>query len=166
MVSEETKNCSDILFGYFNGPACGFFGMDDGGFSVDVYESGKVIYKTYIFDQTVKTETEYKISKDAVIAIRSLMEKYQTNIDSFDDNIDNGSCDGSANFFIFGGKRIITWNIEYYDENELKKKNPSYYKGYLSAIRQENQILLIFNAVTEILKSSGINLDLSKVRFK
>ena len=165
MDSEEAKNHKDILFGYFNGPSCGFFGMDDGGFSVDVYENGKVIYKTYIFAQTVKTETEYKISKDAVAAIRSLMEDHQTDIDSFDENIDNGSCDGSGNFFIFNGKEIITWNIDHSDEDELKQNNLSYYNRYLSAIRQENKILLIFDKAVKILKSSGINLSLENVSF-
>lgn len=164
MVNEEKKH-NDILFGYFTGPSYGAGGIDDGGFSVSVYNDGKVIYKTYIFCRIVKTETEYKIPEDATAAIRSLMEDHQTDIDSFDKNIDNGSCDGSGNFFTFNGKEIITWNIDYNDEDKLKKNNPGYYKAYLSVIRQENQILSIFDKAAKILEKDEISLSLSAVSF-
>ena len=166
MASKEKDDYRDILFGYSCIPSCGWVGKDDGGFSVKVYADGRMVHKTYIFDCIVKTETEYKISKDSFAAIEMLMEKYQTDIDAFDEHLDNGSCDGAGNFFILNGKQIITWNIDYTDEDELKKNNPSYYEKYLSVVKQENEILVLFSKVAEILKSNGVDLKLYKVNFK
>lgn len=150
----------DVLFGYSNVPACGEEEKDDGGFSVAVYESGRLIYKTYIFDQIDKTEAEYKISDSSVSAIKALMKKHQKAIGAFDTHLDNGSRDGSGNFFVFNGLQIITWNIQY--------TNPLFLifcKEYLPVARQENRILLLFFAVAKILKNDGIDLNLDEVRF-
>lgn len=168
MASNEEGNYRDVLFGYWCVPSYGYFGKGDGGFSVKVYADGRIVHNTYIFSRIVKTETEYKISKDSVAAIETLMEEYQTDIDSFDEHLDNGSCDGMGNFFIFNGKQIITWNIDlgYADEDELKKNNPSYYEKYLPVVKQENGILLLFSKITKILKKNGVNLNLYKVKFK
>ena len=61
---------------------------------------------------------------------------------------------------------IVTWNIDYYDEDELKKSNPEYYKAYLSVIRQENLLMEIFFRVSKILKIRGIDLRLYEVKFR
>lgn len=150
----------DILFGYSNVPACGREGKDDGGFSVAVYKDGRLIYKTYIYDQKDRTETEYKLSAGSVSAIKALMKKHQRAIDTFDSYLYNGSCDGYGNFFIFNGKQVITWNISY--------RNPLFLifcMGCFSVARQENKILSLFFTVTEILKNDGISINLNGVAF-
>lgn len=43
------RNIEKILFGYYNCPSCGYFGVDDGGFSIDIFPDGKLNYTTYIF---------------------------------------------------------------------------------------------------------------------
>ncbi|MGN0604839.1 MAG: hypothetical protein ACI4I2_12765 [Oscillospiraceae bacterium] len=40
----------DVLFGYSCTPSYGYYGKDDGGFSIEIYPDGKLIHKTYIFD--------------------------------------------------------------------------------------------------------------------
>lgn len=165
MDKKGNDNDKDILFGYFCVPSCGWFGEDDGGFSIAIYEDSRLIHKTYIFDCIDKTETEYKISKNSIDAIKILIRKYQNDIDTFDENLDNGSCDGEGNFFIFNGKRIITWNIEYIDENELKIINPDHYEEYLPVVRQENKLLLLFFKIIEVLEKDGIELNLYEVNF-
>lgn len=166
MASKEKKekDYKNILFGYLSTPAFGFRNSY-GGFSVAVYEDYRLIHKTYIFDCIDKTETAYKISESSVTTIKMIINKYQKDIDAFDTYLDNGSFDGVGNFFIFNGKRIITWNIKYIEENELKKINPDYYEEYLPVIKQENKILLLFFKIVEILEREGIKLNLHEVNF-
>jgi hypothetical protein len=158
---DKKNDPQNILFGYSNVPAYGQVGEDDGGFSVAVYEDGRLTYKTYLFDEIDRTEVEYKISDGSASAIKALMKKHQKAIDTFDCHLDNGSCDGSGNFFIFNGKQVITWNICY--------TNPLFFifcKEYLPVAKQENRILSLFFAVTKILKNDGINLNLNRVNFR
>ena len=156
---------SEILFGYMNTPSYGCFGEDDGGFSIDIYPDGKLIYKTYIFDMIEKTKRELKLDFESIENIVTVLSTYEKDIATFDEHIDNGSCDGNGNFFIFNGKRIITWNIEYFDEDEIKKLNPKYYEEYLPMIKQQNLMIEIFARVSEILKKQGINLRIYEVNF-
>ena len=120
-MNNKRKNFSEIMFGYMDTPSYGCFGEDDGGFSIAIYPDGRLVYKTYIFDEIEKTIREFKINSNSVERILEVLTTYEKEIYAFDDHIDNGSCDGDGNFFIFNGKRIITWNIEYSDEDEIKK---------------------------------------------
>ncbi len=152
----------DILFGYFDLPACGMYEEDDGGFSVVVYQDGRLIHKTYIFCEIDQTAAEYKVSERSLLKIKALMEKYRTTIDSFDNRLHNDSVDGEENTFIFDGKQIITWNIAYTHPILLVLCRE---KRYFLALKQENKILSLFSAVKKILKSDGIDLELDKVEF-
>lgn len=165
MDGKENKY-SEVIFGYMDTPSYGCIGKDDGGFSVAIYPDGKLIYKTYIFDEIEKTKREFKLDLKTVDRIAGVLAAYEQNIKNFDEDLDNGSCDGSGNIFIFNGKMIVTWNIDYYDEDELKKSNPEYYKAYLSVIRQENLLMEIFFRVSKILKTRGIDLRLYEVKFR
>ena len=165
-MCDDKKEYKDILFGYLFIPSYGCLEEDDGGFSITVYTDGRLVYKTYIFDRIEKTKNEYKISLNSIMAIKTIIEEYQEDINSFEKSIDNGSCDGYGNFFIFAGKEFITWNIEYNDENELKENYLEYYKEYLPVVRQQNKILLIFFKITKILKKEGINLKINMVSFR
>lgn len=146
-------------------PSYGCFSKDNGGFSIAVYDDGRLIHKTYIFDGIENTKTEYTILADSFLDIKTILRKYQTDINMFDEYIDNGSCDGTMNFLVFNGKRIIAQNILYSDEEELKKNNLDYYKKYKTVVRQENKMLLIFYKIAEILKSQGVNLKIYEVSF-
>lgn len=164
-MNNKRKNYSEISFGYMNSPSYGWFGEDDGGFSIAIYPDGKLVYKTYIFNEIEKTKKEFKIDSKSVESILKVLDTYEQDITAFDDHIDNGSCDGNENFFIFNGKRIITWNIKYSDEDEIKKLNPEYYEAYLPVIKQQNLIIEIFARVSEILETQGIDLRIYEVNF-
>lgn len=159
-MAEEKKNYSDILFGYLLTPSYGFFGMSDGGFSVAIYPDGRLVYKTYVFDRREKTRTEYLLPDEVIEQITAVMEEYAPEIADFDEHISNGSLDGDGNFFVFGGKHVISWNIELNDEEEVRKKNPEYYHEYLPVMQQENTMLFIFYEIIEILEKVGIKLNL------
>ncbi len=165
MDGKKKDTVKEILFGYLCTPACGWQGKDDGGFSVAVYADGRLVHKTYIFCDIDKTTTEYKISDVSVSKIKALLEKYQADIDAFDEHLNNGSCDGEGNFFVFHGKEIITWNIRHVSVWKLRMFNRDYYKEYLPVVRQENKILLLFFAAAKILKKDGVRLSLDKVSF-
>ncbi len=164
-MNKKKKDYCNILFGYMCIPSYGCFVKDNGGFSIAVYEDVRLIHKTYIFDGIENTKTEYKISIDSFVDIKMILEKHQADINMFDKCLDNGSCDGTCNFFIFNGKRFITWNISYIDEEELKKNNLDYYKKYKSVVSQENKMLLIFDEIAEIFESQGVNLKIYEVNF-
>lgn len=167
MENKESKY-KDILFGYQTCPSYGHPG-GYGGFSIDVYPDGRLVHKTYIFSSIAKEKekAEYKISEESVEAIKKILEEHKSDISSLDKDLNNNSCyDGASEKFIFSGKQITTWEIEYHDEEEIMQRNPKYYNEYLPVLRQENLILLIFEMVTEILKTQGVTLKLYEVSFR
>ena len=147
-----------ILFGYSYLPLYGRSG-DDGGFSIVVYRDGRLIHKTYIFSEIDNTTTEYQISEDSIFAIKALMQQERETIGTFD-NCRN-SCDGSENSFIFDGKQIIIWNIDYTNPSLLASCEE---KSRL-ILKQHNKILSLFFKVTKILQNDGIDLDIHEVNF-
>ena len=155
----------NVLFGYMCVPAEGIFGEEDGGFSLEVFTDGRLVYKTYIFSEIENTRTEYQISPSALYEIAMILEKCQKNIQSFKMILDNGSCDGYGNYFIFFGRRYITWNISFKNEFAIKILNPNYYKRYKSVIRQENQMLRIFADIAAVLGKEGIHMKIEEVSF-
>lgn len=153
------NNYENILFGYSCTPACGFIGEDDGGFSIAVYKDGRLIYKTYIYSNIDKTEIEYKISESSIAAIKKIMKKNRMIIDVLDEFIDNGTCDGSCNCFVFNGTQVTTWNIEPYESIIM------YSLKYRSVYYQERKIRSLFFKISKILRSEGVNLNLYDVSF-
>ena len=163
-MNNKENNYSDILFGYMITPFYGADG-DDGGFSIVIYPNGKVIYKTYIFSEIEETRREYELDLDTVKNISKGFSFYEQEINKLDDEIDNGSLDGCEYIFIFNGKKIITRNIQYLDEDEMKEFDPEYYKEYLPVIKQQNMIIEIFAMVSVFLETQGIDLILNEVNF-
>ena len=163
-MNNKENNYSDILFGYMNTP---FFGEDgdDGGFSIAIYPDGKLIYKTYLFGEIEETRREFKLNLETVKDISKGFSFYKQEINELDDEIDNDSLDGCENIFIFNGKKIITRNIQYLDEDEMKEFDPEYYKEYLPVIKQQNMIIEIFAMVSVLLEIQGIDLLLHEVNF-
>ncbi len=153
-----------LLFGYSYFPACGEIGDVDGGFSIEILNDRKVIYKTYMYNGKEKSISKYKVSKKTIESIEKIIALYQAEINAIEEHIDNGTCDGYGNKFVFREKEILTWNIEWHDETELKKKNPQYYNKYISIIQQENILLLIFARIRKVLIKQGIFLTIEKVK--
>lgn len=164
-MGKEERDYSEIIFGYMCIPAYGFFGESDGGFSIVLYPDGKLIYKTYIFEQIEKDKKEVFISKETVERIKAVLCAHQSDIDGFREHTYNGSFDGEENLFIFSGKEFTTWNITYRGEDEREANNPGYYKKYMSVFEQQNRMLDIFTKITEILATQGILLNINKIIF-
>ena len=174
-LSKKDNNCEHVVFGYFSMVSMGWDDRDYGDFSIEIYPSGKLIYKTYLFSGIEKSKTEYSISIHSVQAIKAVIEKYQADIDSFDQQLRNGTDDGTGDYFIFEGKKLITWNIQHTSKflimlEEVRRKvdpnYPDYPNGeWLAALKQENKILSIFSKIVQILKEEAIFLRLGEVKF-
>ena len=63
----------NVIFGYAFTPNEGCYGVDDGGFSVELYEDGAFVHKTYVFDFLEKTRKEYAITSDIVEKIKKAL---------------------------------------------------------------------------------------------
>ena len=164
-IDSNNTPYDNVLFGYMCVPTEGLFGEDDGGFSLEVLTNGRLVYKTYIFSEIENTRIESQISPSALYEISMILEKHQKNIKSFKKILNNGSCDGYGNYFIFFGKQYITWNISFKNEIATKILNPIFYKRYKSVIRQENQLLRIFADIAAVLGQQGIHLKIEEVSF-
>lgn len=140
-MEKKTK----ILFGYSCTPTYGLTGVDDGGFSIEVDENGKCTYKTYWFPNQGRTTETFDLPKITVEIIKTILKKNEKCIKRIDENLDNKSCDGEFNRFIFAGKEIQALNIE--------------------NAGQEKKVLQLFYSVAEELKEEGIVLSLQKVKF-
>lgn len=133
-MEKEKKGCNDIVFDYMCVPSFRFFGKSDDGFSVALYSDGKLVYKAYIFDEREKDREEMNMSIETVERIKAVLSEYESEINGFQEHVNNGPLDGEGNFFVFSGKKFITWNITYNDETELKDRNPGYYRKYMTVV--------------------------------
>ncbi len=150
-----------IIFGYMNFPSCGWEDIDDGGFSCVINSDGFLEYKTYIFPQKEKRCKTYYISESTINDIKEIISQNWKIIDNIPENLDNGSCDGELNNFVFNNKKISALNIEQVDANLVKVLNFKYYAEYRNNIRNENKVLEIFNKICKLLKQEKVFLSLS-----
>ena len=150
-----------IIFGYMNFPSCGCEDCDDGGFSCVINSEGLLEYKTYIFSKKEKDCRTYYISKNTVNHIEKIILKNQKIINRIPENLDNGSCDGNLNEFVFYNKRISALNIEPVNANLIKVLNFEYYAEYRNNIRHENNIMKIFDKICRLMKQENIFLGLN-----
>ncbi len=161
------KNNSNVLFGYrLSNASEALVGVDDDGFSFIVYKTGKVAYRTYICFGIVKKSVSFRVKKSLPKEITALIESNRSIIESLDCDIDNGSYDGSFSKFNFDGKIVTTLNLhpKKHDIEDVKRNNRDYYDEYKDVMRQENDILEIFDAVCLILKKYNIKLSLHNVK--
>lgn len=144
-----------------NFPSCGWEDYDDGGFSCVINSEGLLEYKTYIFSNKEKSCKTYYISKNTVNNIKKIILKNQKIIDRIPENLDNGSCDGNLNEFVFYNKRISALNIQHVNANLIKVLNFKYYVEYRNNIRNENNVMKIFDKICGLLKQENIFLGLN-----
>ena len=145
----------------------GVYGHDDGGFSVEITPDGRIIYKSYLLGEILKSEDEYQLSESSVQMIKSTLSEYKDQISSFKKEYYNGSCDGSWNKFSFSGKKITTLNAFYMDEIEiehLKSQDEAYFYEMSDVIEAENKLIEIFEAISKILLQDGYSLQLHGFR--
>lgn len=160
------KRQKHILFGYSCTPSCGFYGKDDGGFSIEVDTSGILVYKTYLFDFIEQTKRTIVLSSNTTNRIKNILKNNIKTIENFNKQLNNDSYDGSCNRFIFSGKEIISWNIQFTNIWFiwlLAIINLDYYKKHVNNIKQKNAVLHIFKLIANVLESEGIRLTLDKI---
>lgn len=157
------KRKNNILFGYSCTPSCGFYGVDDGGFSIEIDKKGMLVYKTYLFDSIEQTRTIINLSSNTTYRIRKILKKHADIIKKLNTHLDNASDDGVCNQFVFAGKEITAWNIEFTDEAVMAEENPNYYHEFAHNIKQENTVLQIFELVVNELINERIELNVEEI---
>lgn len=161
MKSEE-----QILFGYYWTPSEGMVGRYYGQFSIKIYLDGILSYKTYVFSREEMFSEEIKLTQSLINEIKHILDTNASVIGRLDQHLDNGSRDGCGNEFIFGGQKIITWNINRRNEEEIMNRDADYYERFRKVIQQENSILDVFEQIVSVLRKEGIKLELYEVSFK
>ena len=86
----------------------------------------------------------YKMRKQGMEITRERKLEIEKCVKRIDENLDNKSCDGEFNRFVFAGKEIQSLNIE--------------------EAGQEKKVLNLFYSVAEELKGEGIMLSLREVK--
>lgn len=162
----EKRNFRKCVFGY----ACmmadeGETDGDYGEFSIIIYKNGILEYREYLFDEVLKNEKLYMIPERIVKELIGLLESNKQMIKGLNEYTNNGSCDGSLNYFIFYKKLVSAFNIDYCEEGLVTDDICQYPPNYLECIKQENLILSLFDKICSILKKIDINLTLESVKF-
>ena len=157
---------NNVIFGYAFTPNEGCFGIDDGGFSVELYEDGTFVYKTYIFDLQEKTRNEYMIAAENVEKIKKFLIEILVDLENFPNHIGNGSCDGYCSTFSILGKEITDYIIEDTDIDEIKTENPKYYEEYKEVIDWESFLLYVLAMVSAYLFNENIELSIEDVKIR
>lgn len=155
-----------ILFGYrLSNADCCEDGVDDDGFSLDIYNDGTALYQTYVFSDIPKKSRKFKVSDRTVSEINTILDRYNNKISGLDKSLDNNSvCDGVFNKFIFRGKKITTFDICEHNIKLIAVVNPEYFIKYHKVMVQENIIMRIFREICSVLrKNHAIRLKLESV---
>lgn len=154
-----------ILFGYrLSSADCCEDGVDDDGFSLDIYNDGTALYQAYVFNDIPKKCRKFKVSDRTVSEINAILDRYNNKISGLDKSLDNGSDDGTFSTFTFRGKKITTLNIEEHNIKLTAVVNPEYFIKYHKVMVQENIIMRIFREICSVLrKNHAIRLKLESV---
>ena len=107
-----------------NTPSQRCLGDNDDGFSVAIYSDGRLVYKTYIFDEIEKTNREFKIDSNSAESILEVLSTINQTLMRLMNTQIMVLVMEMKTFFIFNGKRIIIQNIDYSNEDEINKVKP------------------------------------------
>lgn len=147
-----------LIFSYRLGnAACCQYGQYE-GFKVEIFYDGKIEYSEYAVQNILLKKEQYTLKSDVIDKILDVIN--ESKIESIPKNLDNGSCDGDSNEFLFYKNKteykITAWNIidEKYnieEENDDKYKENNFY---------EWEVMGIFNKITTVLKTAGFKMSL------
>lgn len=137
----------DIIFQYkFGGEGFGCAGMP-GGTSITVYSNGDIVQGEYYFgvDEPFKKKT-LATSSELAKSLQKIITKYADQLKSIPDSLDNGTLDAPGDYFTFGNKKIVAWNI-----TRLQRADtyPEYYEVYKDNIAYENEVLDIYDEIAK-----------------
>lgn len=83
----------------------------------------------------------------AVARIKAVLNVKKLYVNLLPERLDNGSCDGEIDEFVFGDKCILGFNVRKADLYEIACINRTYYRQYGQNMIYENLTLDIFNGV-------------------
>lgn len=145
-----------ILFGYrLSSADCCEDGVDDDGFSLDIYNDGTALYQEYVFSDILKKCGKFKVSDKTISEINSIFDRYDNKISRLDKSLNNNSVyDGVFNEFIFRGKKITSSDICEHKIKLIAIINPEYFIKYHKIMIQENIIMKIFREICSVLRKN------------
>lgn len=158
------RKLNGIVFGYADlNAGVAEYGVDYGGFSVLLFDTGTVEVREYLFSETLLEERHYFVPQSCISEIQQLYQKYHDEIQTMC-TPDNGSCDSSFSCFYFGDHWIDALNIEYSDEKSIERirevnPDPAEFEEVMTIVREENKIMKFFFFICEILRWYDIILD-------
>ena len=146
----------DCIFEYKSVPSRGFSG-GPGGWSISVYGSGDVIERKYrIRRKEPESESLLANAPELSEAILAIIRRHSARLQAIPDSLNNGSRDGTMQFFTFGDRKISALNIGRTDPAEAQRRNPGYYERFRDNIAHENAVLDIYDEIAAEIKQRGI----------
>ncbi len=150
-----------VIFSYRLGnAACCQYGQYE-GFKVQIDYNGNLEYAEYVIQNIEVKKEIYKLKQETVNKILNIIQ--QSDIENIPQNLDNGSCDGDCNEFLFykNGQeyKITSWNIidEEFNAEKLNNiKEEKYKKNYVN----ECQVTAVFHKIEKILLDEKYKLNL------
>ena len=147
---------SNVLFEYKSTPSFGFFGKP-GGSSIVILSDGSIVHRNYVFGQKEPSaEDNVAFMPEVAVLIEKTLISHKDDLRKISGNLNNGTLDGSHDYFQFGKKKISSWSIQRTDLNEVMKKNPGYYRQYKDNMIQENIVVDIYNEVVDIINQFNL----------
>lgn len=145
-----------VLFSYDTFPA---FGTpdDDRGYKLIIFRDGKLLVLVREAFQQMH-QYEKNLPEKRMHQLQEIMNKYQWFIKKMPEHIDNHSCDGVGNFFVFDGRRVTDWNIEDY-EGQVSEDN----MNYENVAMLETVVINIFRKIAKVLQEEGIVMRLEEI---
>ncbi|MCR5566714.1 MAG: NUDIX domain-containing protein [Clostridiales bacterium] len=148
---ESEKRKALLLFEYGSFGAWGCVG-EYGGDKIRVYESGKIEYSTHLmgYEETPLEIRTYHAAPAMLHEIEDVIASHEDDLKGIPSELNNGSCDGSMQQFVFGQKKIFALNISRTDPAEIKARNPGYYEGHIANMLHENLVMDIFEEIAAV----------------
>lgn len=94
------------------------YGTCGSGWSFFITNDDNVYYEQYKSGKQLVNELQLQLSEETITQIRLYLTNQISIIDAFPDTVDNDSCDGNWNKFVFLGKGIRALNIFYHEADE------------------------------------------------
>jgi hypothetical protein len=164
-----------LIFSYARRGTFGYRGKPCGDFSIELYDDGTLVKKTYkMFEDRPSTAEERAIEASVVDEVKSAIEQKRTKLKKIPRNLNNRSRDGSFYHLNFTGKKITALNLgdgtliymgkkvtasELLGERALIYKNEGEHTDdfvkWLKTIRSGGIVYVLLHKILDILKAAG-----------
>ena len=149
-----------IFFYRLGNAACCQYGQYE-GFKVQIDYDGCLQYTEYVIQNVEVKKEIYKLDRQTIDKILDIIK--ESEIENIPQNLDNGSCDGDCNEFMFykNGQeyKITSWNIIDEEFNEEKFNNIDEAK-YKDNYVYECKVSSVLHKIEEVLLKEKYKLNL------